>query len=46
MSEPSRTLDLGQADTPMALSHPLRRGPLEKAGSGARVAQTFGEVLP
>ncbi|OYW47620.1 MAG: magnesium chelatase ATPase subunit I, partial [Rhodobacterales bacterium 12-65-15] len=31
---------------PMALSHRLRRDPLDEAGSAARVARTLGEVLP
>lgn len=31
---------------PMALSHRLRRDPLDEAGSGARVARTLVEVLP
>lgn len=30
----------------MALSHRLRRDPLDEAGSGARVARTLTEVLP
>ena len=30
----------------MALSHRLRRDPLDEAGSGARVARTVAEVLP
>lgn len=30
----------------MALSHRLRRDPLDEAGSGARVARTVDEVLP
>lgn len=30
----------------MALSHRLRRDPLDEAGSGARVARTLAEVLP
>jgi magnesium chelatase subunit I len=29
-----------------ALSHRLRRDPLDEAGSGARVARTISEVLP
>ena len=31
---------------PMALSHRLRRDPLDEAGSGARVGRTLAEVLP
>jgi magnesium chelatase subunit I len=31
---------------PMALSHRLRRDPLDEAGSGARVARIVAEVLP
>jgi magnesium chelatase subunit I len=31
---------------PMALSHRLRRDPLDEAGSGARVARVLDEVLP
>lgn len=31
---------------PMALSHRLRRDPLDEAGSGARVARILAEVLP
>jgi len=30
----------------MALSHRLRRDPLDEAGSGARVARTVSEILP
>jgi magnesium chelatase subunit I len=30
----------------MALSHRLRRDPLDEAGSGTRVARTVAEVLP
>ncbi len=31
---------------PMALSHRLRRDPLDEAGSGARVSRSLAEVLP
>jgi magnesium chelatase subunit I len=30
----------------MALSHRLRRDPLDEAGSGTRVARIVAEVLP
>jgi magnesium chelatase subunit I len=35
-----------KAVAPMALSHRLRRDPLDEAGSGARVARIVAEVLP
>ena len=35
-----------RAVAPMALSHRLRRDPLDEAGSGARVARILAEVLP
>ncbi|MCB6176819.1 magnesium chelatase ATPase subunit I [Rhodobacter sp. Har01] len=35
-----------RAVAPMALSHRLRRDPLDEAGSGARVARSLTEVLP
>lgn len=35
-----------RAVAPMALSHRLRRDPLDEAGSGARVARSVAEVLP
>ena len=35
-----------QAVAPMALSHRLRRDPLDEAGSGTRVARIVAEVLP
>ena len=31
---------------PLALSHRLRRDPLDEAGSGARVERSLAEVLP
>ncbi len=35
-----------KAVAPMALSHRLRRDPLDEAGSGTRVARIVAEVLP
>lgn len=35
-----------KAVAPMALSHRLRRDPLDEAGSGARVARIVAEILP
>ncbi len=35
-----------KAVAPMALSHRLRRDPLDEAGSGSRVARILDEVLP
>jgi magnesium chelatase subunit I len=35
-----------KAVAPMALSHRLRRDPLDEAGSGSRVARIVAEVLP
>ena len=35
-----------KAVAPMALSHRLRRDPLDEAGSGTRVARILAEVLP
>ena len=35
-----------KAGAPMALSHRLRRDPLDEAGSGTRVARIVAEVLP
>jgi magnesium chelatase subunit I len=35
-----------KAVAPMALSHRLRRDPLDEAGSGIRVARIVAEVLP
>jgi magnesium chelatase subunit I len=35
-----------RAVAPMALSHRLRRDPLDEAGSGARVERSLAEVLP
>ncbi|MFN7599326.1 MAG: magnesium chelatase ATPase subunit I, partial [Cereibacter sp.] len=35
-----------KAVAPMALSHRLRRDPLDEAGSGTRVARILDEVLP
>jgi magnesium chelatase subunit I len=34
-----------RAVAPLALSHRLRRDPLDEAGSGARVARAVDEVL-
>ncbi len=43
---PAVTRDHLRAVAPMALSHRLRRDPLDEAGSGTRVARIVAEVLP